>query len=369
METMWIEEKQLARALTRNEAFWTGELQGGPLMWVTVPNAKPGEALPEPDDQEKMWTDVDYYMASAERELSLTHYAGDAVPVHHPWLGPDQFAAWLGADMALKPKEFTSWVTPFVDDWDKFPELEIDPENRWWTLYLEMVRRSVQAGKGRWVTAYPDLHTGLDGLAAIRGPQNLMIDMLTIPETIHRAMKQTTALWKHIVDVVSNMIGPGGQGTSNWTMGWSRDRFLCLGQNDFSCMIGPEMFDAFCCQDGMECTGHVERTLYHLDGPDAIRHLPRILEWEALDCIQWIQGAGNPHPSQWLDLLKRIQDAGKSVQLMYTPSHGSDADFGRELEILCSGLDADRLFIVALLDSVEKADALVALAARPTTGT
>ena len=367
METMWIEQGRLARSLSRNEAFWEGTLEGGPLMWITVADAKPGEAPPEPDDQEKMWTDVDYYMASAEYQLSHTHYAGDALPVQHPWLGPDQFAAWLGADMTIRPKEFTSWIHPFVDDWDKFPRLEIRPDNRWWRLYLEMVHRSVQAGAGKWVTAYPDLHTGMDGLAAIRGPENLLIDMITIPETIHRALKQTTELWKYIVDIVSDIILPGGQGTSNWTMGWSKHRFLCIGQNDFSCTIGPEMFVDFCLQDSIECTNHVDRSMYHLDGPDALRHLPSILELEALDCVQWIQGAGNPYPSQWVDLLKHIQDCGKSVQLLYAPGHGADADLSRELEILCGKLDVNRLFVFAILDSVETADALVEQASKPKT--
>lgn len=71
-------------------------------------------------------------------------------------------------------------------------------------------------------------------------------------------------------------------------------------------------------------------------------------------------GAGNPYPSQWLDLLKRIQDAGKSVQVQYYSNHGDDADLFEEFEILCTQLDPTRLFIFAsCIDSVEKANALV----------
>lgn len=359
METIWIEEKQLEKSLARNEAFWKGELEDYPLMWVTVPNAKPGEGPPEPDEEEKMWTDVDYVIASTEEQLSRTYYAGDSLPVFNPWLGPDQFAGWLGADLILKPKDFTSWVKPFVDNWEEHRQLQIDPENRWWKLYLEIVRRSAEAGKGKWVTGYPDLHTGIDALCAIRGPENLMTDLLTIPETIHRAMKQMTELWKYVVDTVSEIIIPTGQGSSNWTMGYSSGRFLCVGQNDFTCMISPQMFDDFCRQDNIECCNYVDSSLYHLDGPGAIRHLPAILELENLDAVQWIQGAGNSFPSQWLDLLRRIQDSGKSVQVYYGPNHGDDADLIKEIEILCEALDVRRLFIWAIVDSVEKADAVV----------
>lgn len=364
MKSIWIEEKQLVQSLARNEAFWKNELREGPLMWITVPDAKPGTPPVEPDEEEKMWTDIDYYIASAEDQLSRTYYAGDALPVHNPWLGPDQFAAWLGADMILKPKEFTSWVKPFVDDWNHFPQLKIDPENKWWKLYLEMVRRSVQAGKDKWITAYPDLHTGIDGLSAIRGPENLMMDMIATPDAVRRAMTQMIQLWKYIVDVVSDIVLPAGQGTSNWTMGWSEKRFLCIGQNDFSCMISPAMFEEFCLQDTLECTNYADKTIYHLDGPDAVRHLPKILELKNLNCVQWIQGAGKPYPSEWIDLLRQVQAAGKSVQVFYGGGHGGDANLREELDILCRKLDPTRLFFWAIAHTVDEADALVEQAGR-----
>jgi succinate dehydrogenase flavin-adding protein (antitoxin of CptAB toxin-antitoxin module) len=359
VKTPWIGKDKLEESLERNEAFWNGNLENGPLVWITVPEAKPGTPPPEPEDEEKIWTDVDYYVKAAEDRLARTYYAGSALPVCHPWLGPDQVSAWLGAEMTILPKDFTSWIKPFVDDWSNYPKLTIDPDNSWWKLYLELLTSCAEAGKDKWITAYPDLHTGIDGLGAIRGPENLMMDMLSEPETIHRAMGQMIDLWKSIVDTVSGIILPYGQGTSNWTMGYSSKRFLCIGQNDFSCLISPEMFEEFCWQDNVVCSSYVDHTIYHLDGPDALRHLPKLLEIENLDCIQWVQGAGNPLPSQWTDMLNRIQEAGKSVQVLYVPNHGGDADLREELDVLCQKLDRNRLFFWAVLDSVEQAEALV----------
>ncbi|HPS54698.1 MAG TPA: hypothetical protein PLP05_03785 [Sedimentisphaerales bacterium] len=360
MQTIWIEQKKLENILAKNEAFWLGELDEGPVMWVTAPNAKKGIEMPqEPADKQQMWTDIDYLMKATESQLSRTYYAGDSLPVFNPWLGPDQVASWLGAKITLKPKEFTSWVEPFVDDWAKYPKLEIAPDNKWWNLYLNTVKASVRAGKDKWVTAYPDLHTGVDGLSAIRGAENLMIDMLMSPEIIKNRMQQMTQLFKDIVDQVSDIVIPAGQGTSNWTMGWSSKRFLCIGQNDFSCMISPAMFTDFCWPDTLETANYSDYNIYHLDGPDAARHLPKILELEKVNCIQWIQGAGNPYPSKWLDMLKKIQDSGKSVQLCYLPGHGEGADFFEEVKILCNCLDVSKLFFWFVTDSKEKADALV----------
>jgi hypothetical protein len=364
MDTIWVPRPQLSRALERNEAFWEGRLDRGPLVWVTVPDGvdSPVRRPEEPAVEARMWTDVGYVIAAAEYALSRTYYAGDALPVYTPWLGPDQFAAWLGAEIDLKPKDFTSWVTPFIDDWSRFPRFAIDPDNRWWKLYLEILQASAAAGEGKWVTGYPDLHTGIDALSAMRGPEKLLVDLLECPEEVGRAMAQMTELFKFVVDAVSAIVLPHGQGTSNWTMGWSAERFLCIGQNDFTCMISPEMFDQFCLGDTLETTNYVDRSIYHLDGPDAIRHLPRILELEHLDCLQWIQGAGAPFPSRWIDMLRSVQAAGKSVQVYYGPGHGDRADLAEELSTLCRALDPGRLFFWATVGSIEEADHLVRLA-------
>ncbi len=358
MKTIWLENSHTAEICARHEAFWCGELDAGPLLWITVPKAVNGTPPAEPATDELLWTDVEYVIRKAEFDLAHTYYAGDALPVFNPWLGPDQFAAWLGADLLLKPREFTSWARPLVDDWAEHSPLHIASNNRWWTLYLDILRASVQVGQGKWITAYPDLHTGIDALSALCGPERLMFDMLEKPDVVHRAMDQLTALWKQVVDTVSSVVLPAGQGTSNWTMGWSRQRFLCIGQNDFSCLISPAMFQAFCLHDTVECAKHVDHTMYHLDGPGALQHLPRLLEIQQLDCIQWIQGAGQPLPSEWLDLLHQMQAAGKSVQLYYGGAHGGDADFQREIALLCRELDANRLFFVIEAHSIQEADML-----------
>lgn len=359
METLYIEPRQQSQALQRNQAFWKGDLEEGPLMWITAPGARAGPPLPEPASEEELWTNVDYVIAAAESTLAATHYAGDALPVYCPWLGPDQFAAWLGADLLLRPRQSTSWSKPFVQDWAEHPELRIEPDNPWWRTYLRILRESVRAGQGKWVTGYPDLHSGIDALSAIRGAAELAADLVARPAVVHRAMRQVTDLWKWVVDTVSAIVLPAGQGTSNWTMGWSSARFLCLGQNDYSCMISAAMFEEFCWQDNRQCAAHVDHALYHLDGPGALRHLPLLLRLDRLDCIQWIQGAGQPLPSEWVPLLQQIQAGGKSVQLYYGEGHGGDADLRHEIDVLARALDPARLFIWATLPSADAAEECV----------
>jgi hypothetical protein len=358
MQTPWIKEGQLAKACLRNEAFWKNEIEEYPLMWITAPDTNGTvPKLSDSSDINEKWTNVDLAIAHAENDLARTYFAGDALPVFNPWFGPDQFAAWLGCEMELRVAQLTSWVKPFVADWSKYQQFKIDSSNKWWRLYLEIVKASVEAGRHKWVTAYPDLHCGIDGLAAIRGPENLLMDMLTEPEMLIAPMQEMTRLFKYVFDRVSESILPAGQGTSNWTMGWSDRRFMCIGHNDVTCMVSQELFDKFCKEDTRKCIEYTDLSIYHLDGPGQIRHLDRLLEIPKLNCIQWIQGAGSPPPSQWLDLLCRIQAAGKSVQVYY--GHGDNANLHKEIEALCSRLDPCGLFIWASVHSIEEADTLV----------
>lgn len=213
------------------------------------------------------------------------------------------------------------------------------------------MRRSVERGKGKWITGYPDLHSGIDALSAIRRSDRLSMDLLLNPEPVRRAMRQMTQLFKDVVDETSRIILPAGQGTSNWTMGWSAQKFLCIGQNDFSCMIGPEMFREFLLDDTLETTHYVERSLYHLDGPNATQHLLTLCEIERLNGIQWVPGDGYLGAARWIPLMRKIQAAGKLLTMC--PATAEDA------LICCRELDIRSLYLwVFDLKTSEEAEGL-----------
>lgn len=62
----------------------------------------------------------------------------------------------------------------------------------------------------------------------------------------------------------------------------------------------------------------LDRSFYHLDGKDALRHLPALLALPELDGIQWVYGAGAPTARHWIPLLQQIQAAGKRIEVAVT---------------------------------------------------
>ena len=63
--------------------------------WVTAAGARPGTPPRAPAADEEQQTDGEYQTGKTEDTLSRTSFAADALPLHDPWPGPDQFAAWL----------------------------------------------------------------------------------------------------------------------------------------------------------------------------------------------------------------------------------------------------------------------------------
>ena len=115
-------------------------------------------------------------------------------------------------------------------------------------------------------------------------------------------------------------------------------------------MISAEAYDELILPFVEQQTEWVQRTIYHLDGPGAVRHLDSLLALDKLDGIQWVPGAGAPPPSEWISLLKRIQKAGKLIDISVEKG---------EVKKLLRELNPEGLLMKTSCDSPEEADKLI----------
>ena len=100
----------------------------------------------------------------------------------------------------------------------------------------------------------------------------------------------------------------------SWTPVPVHGRGLVL-QCDLICMMGPKLFRNLILPAIRHETEVLERSIFHLDGPTALRHLDDLLALPRLGAIQWIYGAGNGPASRWIDVYRRVLAAGKSAQI------------------------------------------------------
>jgi 5-methyltetrahydrofolate--homocysteine methyltransferase len=87
---------------------------------------------------------------------------------------------------------------------------------------------------------------------------------------------------------------------------------------DVICLLGPRHARRFVLPAIAEEAAYLDHCIFHLDGPAALVHLDDLLAIPAIDAIQWVPGDGQPRSPQWMDLLQKIQAAGKGLWLDWT---------------------------------------------------
>ncbi|MGI6416415.1 MAG: hypothetical protein ACOX1P_12160 [Thermoguttaceae bacterium] len=305
----------LPEVLARFEAWWNRQPLKRPLVTIEVEPDRPPQ-LPgkHHGSVRERWMDVEYVLDCVEARIEAGVYLGDTVPIYMPFLGPEICAALFGAELVFKSEE-TSYSVPSVRRVRDLLAMEPDFSSPYWETIRQLTDLSLQRGRGRWITGVTDLHTNGDLLAAVRDPQQLCLDCADDLEGVRLACEHVTDWFPAIFDDLYGRIAAAGQPCTTWTPGVAMAPWYTI-SCDFICMISPAMFGEAILPSLRREIGHMKYSLFHLDGPGALKHLDALLELEELDAVQWVYGAGAGPAARWLDVYRRIQDAGKGLQIV-----------------------------------------------------
>ena len=320
--SMFERKPEFEEVFNRYEAWWNRAIVDRPLVSMTFPRPKAEQRSPPLSGRRSVrerWLDTDYVVACAETRLHNIEHFADSLPVAWPNLGPEVFSAFYGCP--LEYAEDTAWSRPILSDLSEtsVTQLRPDPDSIYFRKVLEITDALIEAGREKFLVGYTDLHPGGDALAALRGPQELLIDTIEYPAEIRRLCDRITEDFLRVYDVFHDRLRAAGMPSTTWLPATCRGRFH-VPSNDFSCMISEEAFeDLFLPGIRRECR-HMDRCIYHLDGPGALRHLDRILDAPEIDAVQWVPGAGRDYWSDWIDVYRKIQNRGKALQLLSVPA-------------------------------------------------
>ncbi len=298
----------------RLTAWWDGQDIGRPAMQITAPRPEPLEYVP-PMPEPPGWTtrysttNFAYRVHLSARRCIETVYLGEAVPTEAPDLGPNCLALYLGCT-AVDGID-TVWFEPCIDE-PETARFEIDRDNFYWDFTLRLAREELRLAEGKFMLTYPDLIEGLDTLAAMRGTEPLLMDLIERPDWVHDCMRRITDRYFYYYDVLYDMFRDEVGGSHMWI--WGPGRTVKL-QCDFSAMISPSMFADFMLPVLSEMCERVAYPLYHWDGPGAIPHHDHLLSIERLRCLQWTPGGGARPCADpmWWPLYHKTIEAGKNV--------------------------------------------------------
>ncbi len=297
----------------RYREFWARENSDRPIINITAQKSGNLADIAPPASKEQAWLDSEYIIKSARSKMENTVFGAEAFPQYCPNLGPDVFGASFGADIVFE--ETTSYSVPFVDDWDNYPKLNFSTENEWWKKMLQITKDVVADAKGDYFVGITDLHPGADGVVSLRGPENVCIDLYDEPERVKQAVFELLPAFQYQFDELYNITKTNLEGSSNWMGIWHPEKWYVTSA-DIICMLSTDMFDEFILPELLQELDWLKgNSIFHLDGPGALKHLDRILEIPNLAGVQWVYGAGQPTAAHWIPTLKKIQDAGKCIQV------------------------------------------------------
>lgn len=333
----------------RMEAYWNCAIIDRPAIQVRAPKPvqHPYPAKTHSTLRDR-WMDVDYQVDCALAGCSNIWYGGEILPSFDPNLGPESLTSAFGAPLEFS--EGTSWSVPILDKWDDMEKLRFDPQVEYIQTLLKLIRTGLQAGKNKFVVGYTDIHPGGDLAASLRDPQQLCIDLVNEPDRVRELLECIRSSFFDIYLLEEEIFKEYGQPIStSWLPLFSTGRYY-IPSNDFSCMISKRMFIDFFIPELLEEIEFLDRSIYHLDGPDALRHLDTLLDIPKLGAIQYVCGAGDAPSSRWMEVFKKIQNAGKCIWVDVSPD---------EIELFIENLRPEGVMMCTWAPTIAEGEAIL----------
>lgn len=294
------------------DAYWKKENKR-PLIAITSPkkDLKKIEVPFQGTTLKDRWWDTEYVIKNARARMENTYYAGESLPTLFPDLGPDIFAAFLGCE--IQYEESTSFATNYIDGWEG-KHYAFDETNVYWKKIVEMTNAMLADANGDYLVGVTDLHGGMDALVSLRGPEDVCMDVYDEPEEVQRVLTEIQDAFKIVLDKSYALFEGKQKGYTNW-MGIYKEDPWFVASSDFIYMISPDTFEEFSSASIRKEAKMIGNNIFHLDGIGSLRHIDRLLEMDEIQGIQWVYGAGQPSAKHWIEVLKKIQDAGKLVEI------------------------------------------------------
>ncbi len=300
----------------RWDAYWT-EQNKRPVYAITVPK-NGNDFAPRPTYMMGFNGDFQGVADTLARWADSCEFYGEGYAYYGLSFGADDFAAFLGADLKLSPNGDTSWPVHTLTSL-KGAKIAFQKDGKWFTRLCEF-HHTLKATLGdRVMLVAPTLTAGLDAVVGLYGAINLLTDMVDDPETVHEALAQVDRAYTDIFNACAELFDYKTYGSAT-RHGMYTTKAAGVPQCDFSCMISPAMFEEFAVPSITHEFSRLTGGEYHLDGPDAIRHLERLVKIPRLHTVQWVPGAGNAENVDWMPLYQRIAGLGKALILHGNPT-------------------------------------------------
>ena len=316
-------------------------------------------------DEAEALMSVERCLERAEASAANRYYGLDAINSCFVNFGPGVHAALLGAPYIIQAGSVWFDMDPPIKNWDRIPDLITDTGHELYKAILAQTRALCATSKNRYAVSYTDIGGQYDVLFSLRG-EELLSDFIEYPDIIKAAEERLDDEFIKFFNSLTDIIAPSGCGYSGWIPVVSDVPWYPL-QCDMSVMISAKMFGEFVLPSLDKVSSAIGRAIYHLDGPEEIRHLDMLLSLKHVHAIQWV-----PLPTMKyrntgsyvqdfademsLDVYRRSLAAGKKVVLL-----GVRAE---QVQPIFDAVGCDGVFIQTNIATRKEADEFAEYAAK-----
>ena len=222
----------------RLTAWWEHRPTGRPCILATSPCGDPGPA-PAPDDY---WTKPELLADCVLARQRAVRFWGEALPFLYMDYGAPAMALQMGAKASWTSIE-TLWADPCVETADEVAALR--PGGYWKEIQDRAIREGISRCGGSAMLASYCLGASADTTAALMGSENLLCALIEDEEGVKRAFEAVKRIMIDAFSALAAQCEQGGTQLTGWHGIWSPGATTAI-QEDFSYMIGSDMFDEFC---------------------------------------------------------------------------------------------------------------------------
>ena len=334
--------------------FLNGEMQERALIAVRAPKKTADnidmhhnerDLTKNPSELLKYWTDPETIHKVNVKRMENTYFGGESLPSIFLNFGTSGHCNYMGAKPTYGNQ--TIWFNPV---WDDLSECENAFNMDALSKHIEITKELVKLSNGDYFIGLPDSCGTLDALGHLYGSENVLMDMITDPDAVKKAIEVVNEAWKISEQMFYDVLKDLNQGSMHSWMHLLAPGKMGQMQCDMSVMFSKDAYQEFVYDELKTQVDWFDYPIYHFDGVEQERHLDIILGFDKLKAIQWTNVAGQPPASHFMPILQRIQKAGKGLIVFVD---------NEEIPVMLENLSSKGLYLLATAKNEEDAKDLV----------
>jgi hypothetical protein len=237
------------------------------------------------------------------------------------------------------------WAEEGGFEYADLPRIDFSDGNPWRRKYLDFVRLLKEHFGDRVPVGQPILRGPSDMIAAMRGSSEMIFDLYDRPKDFLRLAESCTEFASGLVRAQHAITGPFAGGYLIEQLGlWAPDRLARL-QEDSSALFSPQLYTALLQPWDRRMAEAFPYSAIHLHS-SSLFLLDRILDVEALRCIQINKDVGNAAIAEMMPCFKVVQERKRSLLIR------GKLDL-EDLALLRQNLSPDGLYLQIVVEKAE----------------